>query len=327
MKVGVIGLGNWGTALAQHCAALGYDVVGLSNNSAVVAEINTAHRNPLCLSGIGLHPGLRATDRLDQLLDADVLIFAIPAKALRSFLQQLKVKDGAILVSAIKGLEPETLTTPVQCLKAAFGLNPVAVLSGPSFAKDLVRGLPLGLVAACDDVKVAEHLAQSFSNPYMKVYTSTDTIGVELGGIAKNVIAIAAGVTDALGLGDSARAGLITRGLAEITRLAVALGANARTLSGLSGLGDLVLTATCDSSRNRVVGLRLGKGEQLDDILRNLGSVSEGVFSAPIMLQIAKSQQVEMPISEEVANLIAGRISPEETVKRLMSRPVKSELA
>jgi glycerol-3-phosphate dehydrogenase (NAD(P)+) len=327
MKVGVFGLGNWGTALAQHFAACGYDVLGFSNSASVVNEINSAHRNPICLSTVDLHPRLRATYKLEPLVEMEVLVFAIPAKALRSVLQLVKVKDEAILVSAIKGLEPDSLATPVQCIKAAFPTHAVAVLSGPSFAKDLVRGLPLGLVAACDNVRVAEELAQGFSNLYMKVYTSTDTIGVELGGIAKNVIAIAAGVTDALGLGDSARAGLITRGLAEMTRLAVALGADARTLSGLSGLGDLVLTATCDSSRNRAVGLRLGKGERLEDILKNLGSVSEGVFSAPIMLQIAKSRQVEMPISEEVANLIAGRISPEETVRRLMSRPVKSELA
>lgn len=189
----------------------------------------------------------------------------------------------------------------------------------------MVAGKPCGIVAASEKEETAKEVAELFLSDSMKVYPSTDPLGVELGGILKNVIALAVGVCDGIGLGDSARAGLVTRGLAEITRLAVAMGAKERTLSGLSGLGDLLMTSTCDTSRNRTVGLRLGRGESLQHIIDTLGSVAEGVKTTPLVMKLAEKYQVEMPISTQASRLIAGEVRPEEIVQILVTRPMRKE--
>lgn len=327
MKIGLIGLGNWGTALAQHCAECGFDVLGVSNNPLVVEGINRQHFNPVCLKEFKLNSRLKATSNIQDVEKSDIIILALPAKALASAMKGFSPCKTSILVSAIKGLEPATLSTPLQYLSNYLSTRPLlAVISGPSFAKDLVQGLPLGLVVAAEELATSELVARALTANRVKCYTSTDPVGVEIGGIAKNVIAIAAGVTDAMGLGESARAGLITRGLAEMTRLAVAYGADARTLAGLSGLGDLVLTASSTSSRNHTVGYRLGKGESLEQILNSLGSTSEGVFTAPILLKLAAEKMVDMPIAKAVSALIAGVVSPQQLIADLVARPIKSEL-
>jgi glycerol-3-phosphate dehydrogenase (NAD(P)+) len=326
-KIGVLGLGNWGTALANHFAVMGFDVLGWSIEADVVESINKDHRNCNYLNHVVLNERMRATSDLDKVCERPFLVLVLPSSVLGEVLPQAKISENTILVSGIKGINHQELLTPLQCADKYLPVKAqLAVVSGPSFAKDVVVQKPVGLVAAAEDRKVAAKVADFFTSEWVKVYTSEDPLGVELGGIIKNVIAIAAGVSDGLQLGDSARAGLVTRGLAEMMRLVHALGADVRTLSGLSGLGDLVLTATCDASRNRTVGLRLGRGESLEHIVKTLGSVAEGIKTAPLVMKLARRHGVEMPISEQVQRLLQGEISPEEMARLLISRPVKPEL-
>jgi glycerol-3-phosphate dehydrogenase (NAD(P)+) len=283
----------------MHLATKGFDVLGWSIEDEVVTSINEYNKHPRFHSHIQLSSVFRATNDLSEVLTRDLLVLAVPSSAISEVFPKLVSRRSPLVVSAIKGLDSKTLLTPLQALKH-FGIehSGAAVLSGPSFARDVVRGLPCGLVSASSNESVARSIADIFSNDAMKVYISTDPLGVELGGIVKNVVALAAGVCDGLELGDSARAGLITRGLAEMIRLARAMGAQLETLAGLSGLGDLVMTATCDTSRNRTVGLELGRGKKLPDILRELGSVAEGVETTPLVLELARKFNVEMPISQ-----------------------------
>ena len=324
-KVSVLGLGNWGTALANHLANNNCAVTAWSLEAEVVEGINSSKRNPRYQSEVDLHESLTATLDLEQALENETIVLVVPSSALTEVVPKLKLKDGSVVISAIKGLEMEHSITPLtyieQILKDSVKL---AVLSGPSFAYDIVRGLPCGVVAASKFPEVAKDTAELFSAGSMRVYTSDDPLGVELGGILKNVMAIAVGVCDGLEFGDSARASLVTRSLAEMTRLAVALGANAKTLTGLSGLGDLVLTATCDKSRNRTVGLRLGKGQSLPMIIDSLGSVAEGVRTTPIVLKIASRLGIEMPIASEVAKLISGEVKPQHMAESLLFSSTQS---
>lgn len=326
-SVGVVGLGNWGTALANHLAWKGLSVLGWAIEAPIVAGINSAHRNPVYLTEVELSPGLQATSDPKALASCEAIIVTVPAKVLASALAQVVVARDALVVSAVKGLDFATRKTPLQLLRQHLGDSALlATLSGPSFARDIVRRLPSGVVAASTDQATAQAAAKLFNSETMRVYTSNDPLGVELGGILKNVIAIAAGVCDALQLGDSARAGLVTRGLAEMTRLGVAMGAEARTFSGLSGLGDLSMTATSDASRNRQVGLRLGRGEKLADIEKALGSVAEGVHTTPIVCELAAQYGVDMPITNQVHRLIRGEVTPVESIRALIMRPIKAEV-
>lgn len=326
--VGVLGAGNFGTALSQHLASRGCKVIAWSISEDLVHSINSSRRHNLYLSDIDLHENIVATTDLEEALNCPKVLLALPSAALPEVLPKLSFKPETLLISVVKGLTGDSLETPLQATKRLLNPCPVlTVLSGPSFAIDIVKGLPSGLVAAAEKEEDARTVAALFSNESMKVYVSTDPLGVELGGILKNVIAVAAGISDGLGLGDSARAGLITRGLVEMSRLAAAMGAKARTLSGLSGLGDLVLTATCDSSRNRTVGLRLGKGEKLEHIIKTLGSTAEGVRTAPYVLQLAAKHGVEMPVTEHVSRVIEGAMTPQQALQSLITRPLKKEFS
>ncbi len=324
----VLGLGNWGTALANHLAIKGFSVIGWTIEEDIVEGINSNNFNPKYLSDVKLSSNLKATNDINLPKDALLYLLAVPSAALTHIRKVIeKIPSEAIIVSAVKGLEPQNQKTPLEFLEEFKDKSfNITVLSGPSFAKDLVLQRPLGIVSASTDKEVAKKVAETLSSPTLKVYVSQDPLGVELGGILKNVIAIAAGVSDGLGFGDSARAGLITRGLAEMKRLARAMGADERTLSGLSGLGDLAMTASSDLSRNRTVGLRLGKGEKLDIIVSSLGSVAEGVGTARHVLKLAEKYNVDMPISKSVCSLIDGKINLEEMAKGLLSRPVRDEL-
>lgn len=324
--VAVIGLGNWGTALAQHLAVRGEQVVGWTVQEEVVRSINEERRNACYLSDVTLHQNLRATGDLSIIKGASLVLIALPSAALEQMIPQLQLGPDSLVVSAVKGLHLETQRTPLQLLELHCPSKRLVVLSGPSFAADVVRQKPCGVVAASKDASAAREVAERFSGSGMRVYISNDPLGVELGGILKNVIAIAVGVCDGLELGDSARAGLITRGLAEMIRLAEAMGADPRTLSGLSGLGDLTMTSTSDLSRNRRVGLLLGKGESLTAIIDRIGSVAEGVRTAPIVLQLAAQYGVDMPITTQVSHLLNGNSTPTQLVERLLSRPLKNEL-
>ncbi len=336
MTIGVVGLGNWGTALAQHLAANGHKVIGWSSDSKIVEGINQSRLNPRYQREVALSENMKATSSIEDLVGSSFLIIALPSHALADAVKLFSsssatallsdISSSTVVVSAVKGLEHDTLQTPLQFLAANLkGNNSYVVLSGPSFATDVANCRPVGVVAASVDEEAARSVAELFSIGSMRVYISVDPIGVEVGGVCKNVVALAAGVCDGMQLGDSARAGLITRGLAEITRLAVAMGAERQTLSGLAGLGDLAMTASSLTSRNYTVGYRLGKGESLEVIVKTLGSVAEGVISTPLVLRLAKQHCVEMPIAEVVNLLLEGKISPRDLVHRLLSRPMKRE--
>ncbi|MCI5064974.1 NAD(P)-dependent glycerol-3-phosphate dehydrogenase [bacterium] len=330
-SVGVLGLGNWGTALADHLARNGHTVTCWDRDADVLRSVRRQGKNSRYHSEFSLHESLRPVDEAEEAIRQPILLLAVPASALGELFESstgrlTALKRETLVVSAIKGLEPKTLLTPLQFMhKVAPQLSRLAVLSGPSFSSDVIGRRPAGIVAASSDGVVAREVAELFRGETMRVYLSQDPLGVELGGILKNVISLAVGVSDGLQLGDSARAALVTRGLAEMTRLAVAMGAQERTLFGLSGMGDLVMTATCDRSRNRTVGLRLGRGESLEEIVRTLGSTAEAVNSAKLVLQLAEEHQVEMPIAESVAVLLAGKVNASEMIQRFISRPTKSE--
>ncbi len=324
-RIGLVGLGNWGTALGNHLASKGLKVIGWSNVPADIDGINRDHRNPSFLSEVQLNGNFTASHSLDDLLQCEVLLLVFPSASLSKIVPQFTgVGSGTIVASAIKGFEKETLCTPLQYVRR-FLPNPLAVISGPSFAAEIVRGRPAGVVAASSDPLVAKQMAQLFSSPNLKVYTSSDPLGVEIGGAVKNVIALAAGISDGLALGESARAGLITRGLAEMMRLATAMGADSRTLAGLSGLGDLAMTATSSLSRNRNAGLLLGQGKSVAESLKLIGSVVEGIHSTPLVLRLARQYGVEMPITEQIALLLENNKPPLEVASELLLRPLKSE--
>lgn len=329
LKVGVVGLGNWGTALANHLANKGYDVLGWEKNDEVVKSVNKDNINAIYQKDVPLCKNLKATSDINDLKDSDMLLLVVPSLALNSVIPMLPINDKMLIVSAIKGLEKESLKTPIDYVVSKFSniinKNNLAVLSGPSFAADIVRFRPCGVVSASFIEETAKKVANIFTSESMRVYFSTDPIGVEIGAVVKNVIALAAGVCDGMGLGESAKAVLITRGLTEMVRLGVAVGGQEKTLFGLSGLGDLILTATCNTSRNRTVGMRLGKGENLQDIINTLGSVAESVTTTPLVLELAKKYDVTMPIAQEVNNLLKGEVKPIDLLKHLMDRPLKFE--
>lgn len=318
-SIGVIGLGAWGSALSLHLARAGHSLVGFSRG---VSPSRTSFTIGGC--DYPLPSNCTLTNDISSLSNVQILIIALPAKALNA----VRIPRCAhTIISATKGIEPSTRQTPLQFFekKLDVATQAMGTLSGPSFAADLAAGRPISVVAASSSITTADKIAELFSSPTFRVYSSEDPLGVELGGILKNVIALAAGVSDAMGLGPSARAALITRGLAEMTRLAVALGAQTSTLSGLSGLGDLIMTASDDQSRNRTVGLRLGKGESLSAIATSLGSVAEGVSTASLALKLATEAGVDTPICAQVVELLEGRISPQQLVVNLMQRPRKRE--
>ena len=270
MRIAVLGAGSWGTTLANLLALKGHDVCLWAYETDVVEAINGAHMNPVFLPNSPLAPSLRAVgDAADAVKGASIVVSVAPSHALRSVLRRVQdtVPFGTIIASATKGLETDTLALMSDVIAAELPQARLAVLSGPSFAKEVYEGRPTAVVASSADPAVAEAVQEAFATPRFRVYTNSDVVGVELGGALKNVIAIATGVLDGLDLGNNARAALLTRGLAEITRLGVAHGADPLTFAGLAGMGDLVLTATGDLSRNRRVGLGLAEGRSLEEIL------------------------------------------------------------
>jgi len=333
MNVTIAGAGAWGTALAvhaaQHACADGQHICLWARDAQLVASMQRDRRNERYLPGIDLPDNLHLTASWGEALahaqaaSNGLLIAATPMAALAEVLQH--TPDDIPVMWLCKGFEKDTgrLGHEIAAALRPYAAN--GVLSGPSFAQEVAQSRPTALVAASTDPDLAQLAVSIFHTDSLRVYTSTDPIGVEVGGAVKNVMAIATGVADGLALGLNARAALITRGLAEMTRLGMALGAQAETFMGLSGLGDLVLTATGDLSRNRNVGLQLAKGLSLPDILQKLGHVSEGVYSASTVLARAQALQVEMPITKAVVDLLEGRISAPEAVQRLMHRDATSE--
>lgn len=319
-------MGAWGSALALYCARIGCEVRAWHRDGDYVSSLLSTRQlriNPTCIEA--LPDNVTLTSDLTKCRANDLTIIAIPASAWSEVLPKLDTKG--LIVSASKGIEKTSHLTPLTWAHKHLGIptKRLCVISGPSFAKDLARQTPITMVSASSEHETASHVATILSSNSVRLYASTDPLGVELGGILKNVIAIAVGISDALAYGPSTRAALITRGLAEMTRLAVALGAKAQTLSGLSGLGDLVMTATDDQSRNRVVGLQLGRGERLEEILRSLGSTAEGVSSAELVASIADKLEVEAPIIQLVCRALRGEVAPKDLASTLMSRPLREE--
>ncbi len=319
----MIGAGAWGTALAQVAAQSG-DALLWAFEPDVAEAINRDHLNPLYLPGVALSEAVRATSALDDLDGCDALLVVTPAQHMRSILRGTPVGSKPLLLCS-KGIEAGSMALMSEVAAEICPDAPVAVLSGPTFAGEVAQGLPTAVTLACADEGVAGRLAERIALPAFRPYRSTDVIGAEIGGAVKNVLAIACGVVEGAELGRNARAALIARGFAEMTRLGLARGARAETLAGLSGLGDLVLTCSSEQSRNFSLGLGLGRGADAKALLADRRTVAEGAFTAPVVVEAAKAAGVEMPISEAVAALLAGHMTVTDVIGTLLARPLKSE--
>lgn len=336
-RIAILGAGSWGTALSVVLsrARKPHEISLWARNPALAETLQTQRENSAYLAGIPLPAGIRITHQISAALAAAQLVIgAIPSVRTRAVYSQALpyVTPEMIFVSATKGLEPAThlrmSLVLAQVLAKAGTLEPsqrIAVLSGPSFAAEAARGQPTAVVLAAQDAALASLLQEELSGPSFRLYTNDDVLGVELAGAMKNVMAIAAGACQGLGLGSNPLAAVITRGLAEMARLAVALGARAETLSGLAGLGDLVLTCTGALSRNRHVGIELGKGRRLPDILAGMRMVAEGVDTAAPLLALAREHGIEMPITEQVDAILHRGKSPKDAIREIMDRPLKRE--
>ncbi|MBL8546049.1 MAG: NAD(P)-dependent glycerol-3-phosphate dehydrogenase [Hyphomonadaceae bacterium] len=327
--VSVLGAGAWGTALAQVAAAAGRRVLIWAREGEVVQSINNDNENTLFLPGIKLNGSVRATADLADAARSQLILAVPPAQHMRAVLRAVRpsLQPGQPLVLCAKGVERGSLALMTDVLVQEIPDIGPAVLSGPGFAKDVARGLPTATTIACPDAALAQRIVATIGLPTFRPYVADDLVGAEIGGAVKNVIAIACGVAEGRKLGDGARAALITRGFAELTRLGLAMGAKAETLSGLCGLGDLVLTCASLTSRNTSLGAALGEGRKLTDILAERRSVAEGMESAPAVVALAAKYNVEMPICAAVDAIVNERIGIDEAITALLSRPFKAESA
>lgn len=333
MRVAVIGAGAWGTALSQLCAASGRHEVRLwALEEEVCRAIRERRENPVYLPGVSLDERIEVETDLAAVLDqAELVLVVVPSHHVRSVMAKAAsfLPRSAILVSAAKGIEDETLLTMsavIEEVVPAEAGRRVVALSGPSFAREVAAGVPTAVVAAARDIRVAEEVQYALSTDNFRIYSQADMIGVELAGAVKNPIAIAVGIADGMRVGLNARAALITRGLAEMARLGVRMGANPMTFAGLAGLGDLVLTCTGDLSRNRQVGLRIGEGKKLEQIVAEMKSVAEGVKNAATVYKLSQKMEVSMPIIEQIHLVLYADKSPKMALRDLMTRRLRSEI-
>jgi glycerol-3-phosphate dehydrogenase (NAD(P)+) len=323
MTIGVIGGGAWGTALAQ-VAAEGGDVLLWAREPEVVDGINRARENIVFLPGVPLSPSIRATAALAELADCTMLLVVPPAQHLRAVLGELPQTDRPLILCS-KGLEAGTRKLMSEVAAEAHPRAPIAVVSGPTFAHEVAARLPAAVTLACRDEALGRTLAEAIARPFFRPYLSTDVIGAEIGGAVKNVLAIACGIVEGRGLGQNARAALISRGFAEMTRFGLAKGARAETLAGLSGLGDLVLTCSSVSSRNFSLGVGIGQGRAPVDLLADRKSVAEGAFTAPVLQQAAREVGVDMPVVDAVCALLGGAAAVDDVIGGLLARPIRAE--
>jgi glycerol-3-phosphate dehydrogenase (NAD(P)+) len=330
--VTVLGAGSWGTALAMVLADNQHRVNLWGHNAVLMEEINARHTNEKYLKGIQLPEGIKGHTDLGSALDgAETVILAVPTKAVREVLQKVKktVSRPLTVVHVSKGIEPDTLMRISEMIKEEMGdtgLKDVVVLSGPSHAEEVSLRHPTTVTVSSENMESAEHVQDLFMNQHFRVYTNPDVIGVEIGGALKNIIALAAGITDGLGYGDNAKAALITRGLAEIARLGTKMGANPLTFSGLTGIGDLIVTCTSVHSRNWRAGNQLGKGKNLQDVLDEMGMVVEGVRTTKAAHQLADKFGVQMPITQALYDVLFNDIPPKQAVDSLMGRMKTHEM-
>jgi glycerol-3-phosphate dehydrogenase (NAD(P)+) len=322
-RIGVIGGGAWGTALAQ-VAASGGETLLWAREEEVAAGINSANENAPFLPGIPLNPAIRATTDLADLDACDAWLVVTPAQHMRSVLEQAP-QSGVPLLLCAKGIEERSGKLVHEVARELRPAAPIAVLSGPTFAHEVASGLPTAVTLAAEDLACAEQLRGRIARPEFRIYVSDDVAGAEIGGAVKNVLAIACGVVEGRGLGQNARAALIARGFAEMTRFGLARGAKRETLAGLSGLGDLVLTCSSTSSRNYSLGKGIGEGRPAPELLADRRTVAEGAFTAPVLARIARDEGIDMPIVQAIAELIAGVASVDSVLEGLLSRPPKAE--
>ena len=328
-SIGVIGGGAWGTALATVARAKGCEVVLWALEPEVAAAINAEHRNAQFLPEAELDPAIRATNDMAEAARAEALLLAVPAQYLRAVCAELEphAKARVPVVICTKGIERESGALMGEVAAEALPEAPLAILSGPTFAGEVARGLPTAVTIACAEEALARRLAEALGSPTFRPYLSDDVVGAQIGGAVKNVIAIACGIAEGRGLGESARAALIARGMAEILRLGAAKGASERTLMGLSGLGDLVLTCTSPRSRNTSLGIALGEGKHLEEVLGGRRSVAEGVATADAVGELARRLGVEMSICTAVDGIVNHHASIEATIRGLIEGPFKAETA
>lgn len=323
-KLAVIGGGAWGTALAQVTAAGGRDVILWALEDEVVAAVNRIHENPLFLRGQKLAPSIRATGNLSDLQAADAWLVVTPAQHMRAVLSRAP-HQGKALILCSKGIEEGSGLMLHDVARQVCPSSSVAVLSGPTFAHEVAAGMPTAVTLACDDEALGDKLRDRIARPAFRIYWTDDTAGAEIGGAVKNVLAIACGVVEGRGLGQNARAALIARGFAEMTRFGLAMGARRETLAGLSGLGDLVLTCSSTSSRNFSLGKAIGEGRNAAELLADRRTVAEGAHTAPVLSRIATERGVDMPIVGAVADLLAGNAAVESVLESMLSRPPRAE--
>lgn len=324
MKVGVIGGGAWGTALAQVAAAGGRETLLWALEDDVVSAVNKIHQNPIYLPGVELEPAIRATDSFSELADCDAWLVVTPAQHMRAILERMPC-PGMPLVLCSKGIEESSGALLHEVATEVCPTSPVAVLSGPTFAHEVAKGLPTAVTLAAEDMELAEKLRERIARPTFRIYVSGDVAGAEIGGAVKNVLAIACGVVEGKGLGQNARAALIARGFAEMTRFGLECGAKRDTLAGLSGFGDLVLTCSSTSSRNYSLGVGIGEGRPATELLSNRKTIAEGAFTAPVLARISRGKGIDMPIVNAVDALIAGRANVDQVLDELLSRPARAE--
>ncbi|MCM8731495.1 NAD(P)H-dependent glycerol-3-phosphate dehydrogenase [Hephaestia sp. GCM10023244] len=325
MKIGVIGAGAWGTALAQVAAQGDREVILWAREPEVVTAVDAHHENRVFLPGVPLSPAIRATNALADLAAADALLVVVPAQHVRAVLAEAPV-GATPLVLCAKGIEAGTRLLISEVARTVAPKAPIAVISGPTFAHEVAAGLPAAVTLACEDSALRARIAERLASPAFRPYASSDVIGAEIGGAVKNVLAIACGVVEGAGLGQNARAALIARGFAEMTRFGLARGARAETLAGLSGLGDLVLTCSSVSSRNFSLGIGLGQGKAAADLLADRKTVAEGAFTAPVLREAAADVGVDMPVAGAVCALLEGA-SVRDVIEDLLARPLRDEYA
>jgi glycerol-3-phosphate dehydrogenase (NAD(P)+) len=326
-KIGVIGAGAWGTALSQALAATGRDVTIWAREEEVVHAINAQHENTMYLQGVPLHDGLKATSSLQDACAADVILIMTPAQHVRSTLEAIKpqLEKGKPFIICSKGVETETGYLMSEVAEEVIPAGKVGILTGPTFASEIARGLPCAVTIAMHDKELGQHVIEALGSRTLRTYLTNDVIGTQVGGAVKNVIAIACGVIAGKKMGESARCALITRGLTEIGRLAKAMGAQKETLMGMCGVGDLMLTASSMQSRNFSLGFALGEGKTLEEILGDRIAVTEGVHTAKALQVMAKNNAVDMPISRAVYQLLHEGLSIDEIIEKTLNRPLRRE--
>ena len=327
LRVGLLGGGSWGTTVAS-LVARNTEVALWARDPATVKEINQQHTNEKYLPGATLHERVKAHKSIKKVVSkADVLVMGVPSNAFRSVLQEIQphLRAWVPIVSLTKGLEKDTDLRMTEVIQEELPGHPVGVLTGPNLAREIMAGQAAASVIAMEDEIIVKQLQQVFNSGLFRVYTNDDVIGCELGGVLKNIIAIAVGMGVGLGAGDNTRSALITRGLAEVTRLGVSLGGRAETFAGLAGMGDMLATCISPQSRNHHVGIQLGKGRKIDEIIEEMVMVAEGVKSAPAVMALAKKHSIEMPIARDVSDVIAGTKTPMQAFQGLIRRRAGAE--